>query len=54
LIIGPNESIYSDKNYNSGGVIADESMRDARTVRVALYHGPEYPSVLSVPIGHTD
>ena len=54
LILGPNESIYSDKNYNSGGIISQESMRDARPVRVALHHGPEYPSVLSVPFGHAD
>jgi hypothetical protein len=29
-------------------------MRDARDARVTLHHGPEHPSVLYVPLGHTD
>jgi hypothetical protein len=51
LVIGPINSIYSQKNYNSGGVVAGECMRDARPVTVLLYHDREYPSALYVPYG---
>ncbi len=49
LISSPN-SIYYQKNYNSGGVVANESKADARTVQVKLYHSPEYPSFLEIPV----
>lgn len=51
LVIGPINSIYSEKNYNSGGVVAEESMRDARPVTVKLFHDQSHPSALFVPIG---
>lgn len=51
LVIGPINSIYAQKNYNSGGVISEESMKDARTVTVKLFHDEAHPSVLYVPIG---
>lgn len=51
LILGPNVSIYGDKNYNSGGRIAAESMQDARPATVVLYHSAEFPSALYVPLG---
>lgn len=54
LIVGPINSIYSQKNYNSGGVVADESVSVARTVNVRLYHHPDHPSVLHVPLGWPD
>lgn len=53
LVIGPMHSIYCQKNYNSGGVVAEESMRDARVVTVRLFHDERYPSALSVPHGRT-
>ncbi len=49
LVIGPVHSIYAQKNYNNGGVVSEESMKDARTVVVRLYHSERYPSVLHVP-----
>lgn len=52
LVIGPVNSIYWEKNYNSGGVVAEESVRDAVAVTVKLYHEPGRPSALYVPIGH--
>jgi uncharacterized protein len=52
LVIGPLNSIYWQKNYNSGGVVAEESPQDARPVRVRLYQDPEHPSVLHVPYAH--
>jgi putative CocE/NonD family hydrolase len=54
LVVGPINSIYSQKNYNSGGVVSAESMRDARTVTVRMLHGPEHASVLHVPLGRAD
>ena len=51
LVFGPINSIYSEKNYNTGGEVASESVDDARTVEVRLYHDGAYPSVLSVPLG---
>lgn len=51
LVIGPINSIHSQKNYNSGGVVAEESMRDARLVTVKLFHNESYPSALYVPLG---
>jgi putative CocE/NonD family hydrolase len=51
LVIGPADSIHLQRNFNSGGVVAQESMRDARPVRVQLFHDPEHPSALYLPIG---
>jgi len=51
LIIGPINSIYREKNYNSGGAVEQESMADARPVTVTLYHDREHPSTLYVPLG---
>lgn len=50
LVIGPINSIYSQKNYNSGGVVAEESINDAHTVEVRLLHDREHPSSLQVPL----
>lgn len=54
LIIGPVNSIFSEKNYNSGGTVAEESLRDARPVLVKLFHDRQYPSVLQVPLAHPE
>jgi uncharacterized protein len=51
LVIGPVNSIHSQKNYNAGGDVAAESMRDARTVTVKLFHDRSHPSTLFVPLG---
>ena len=51
LVIAPVNSIYSEKNYNSGGVVAAETVQDARLVTVTLYHDRAHPSVLYVPVG---
>ena len=54
LVIGPMNSIYTQRNYNAGGVIAEETARDARPVLVRLFHGEAFPSVMHVPIGRPD
>jgi putative CocE/NonD family hydrolase len=51
LVIAPVNSIYGEKNYNSGGVVAEETLASARPVTVTLYHDRAHPSVLVVPIG---
>jgi putative CocE/NonD family hydrolase len=54
LVFGPIDSIYSQKNYNNGGAVAAESVKDARTVTVRLFHDARRPSVLYVPIGRPE
>jgi len=49
LVHCPN-SIYVEKNYNSGGVVAAETGRDARTAHLALLHDAAHPSALELPI----
>lgn len=49
LLRSPN-SIYIQKNYNSGGNVAEESGKDARTAHVTLYHDTEHPSFLELPL----
>jgi hypothetical protein len=51
LVIGPINSIYTQKNYNSGKAVSDESMADARPVTVTLLHDKTHPSTLYVPLG---
>jgi uncharacterized protein len=54
LAIGPVNSKYYVKNYNSGGVVAEESYKDARTVTATLHHDAKRPSALYVPIAPVD
>ncbi len=54
LVVGPINSINSEKNYNSGGVVAAESMKDAKAVTVNLYHDRARPSALYVPLGQPE
>jgi putative CocE/NonD family hydrolase len=49
LVISPN-SIYMEKNYNSGGIVARESGKDARVAHITLYHDAEHPSKLELPM----
>ncbi|HZP66166.1 MAG TPA: CocE/NonD family hydrolase, partial [Rudaea sp.] len=50
LVVAPVNSLYAEKNYNAGGVVASETGKDARTVKVTLYHDAQRPSALFVPI----
>lgn len=50
LVASPNTRMLQ-KNYNGGGVVADETAKDARTARISLHHDAEHPSVLELPIG---
>jgi len=54
LVIGPVNSRAWEKNYNSSGVVADETGKDAHTVTVTLYHDATHPSALYLPIAASD
>jgi putative CocE/NonD family hydrolase len=58
LVIAPMgrliETTFSEKNYNSGGVVAEESAENARPVTVRLFHDEAHPSVLHVPLGQSE
>jgi predicted acyl esterase len=50
LVLHSPNSIYLQKNYNSGGVVAEETASDARTAHISLHHDAEHPSFLELPI----
>jgi uncharacterized protein len=50
LVLNCPNSIYVEKNYNSGGVVAEETAKDARTAHVTIYHDAAHPSRLELPI----
>ena len=50
LVFTSPNSVFLQKNYNSGGVVAEETAADARTARVTLYHDPDHPSSLLLPV----
>lgn len=54
LVIGPYNSIYTQKNYNSGKTVAKESRDDARKVSVRIVCGGEQASTLFLPIAREE
>ena len=52
LIVNCPNSIYQEKNYNSGGVVANESGKDARVAHLTVYHDAQHASVLEIPVVH--
>ena len=50
LVVSAPNSIYFEKNYNSGGVVANESAKDARTAHVQIYHDAEHASSIQLPL----
>jgi putative CocE/NonD family hydrolase len=50
LVLNSPNSIYQEKNYNSGGVVAEESGKDARTAHITVYHDNDHPSSLELPL----
>lgn len=55
LVISPTgrlvDTQFCQKNFNAGGVVADETAAVGRPVTVQLHHDHENPSVLHLPIG---
>jgi putative CocE/NonD family hydrolase len=50
LVVRSINSPGTEKNYNSGGVVAAETGKDARTAHITLLHDAEHPSTLELPI----
>jgi hypothetical protein len=50
LIVSSINSTGTEKNYNSGGVVAAETAKDAKTAHISLVHEAEHPSALELPI----
>ena len=51
VVINCPNSIFVEKNYNSGGAVENETAKDARTAHLTLYHDAQHPSALVLPIG---
>jgi uncharacterized protein len=51
LFLRSPNSIFMQKNYNSGKPVAEETAADARVAHVMLYHDAAHPSALELPIG---
>jgi len=50
LIISSPNSIFLQKNYNSGGAVAQETAKDARTAHVQVYHDAAHASAVQLPL----
>lgn len=54
VLVSAANSIFSERNYNSGGVVADETRQDSHPVTVGLAHDAARPSALFVPFAAAD
>ena len=50
LVFSSPNSIFMEKNYNSGGEVSKETRKDARTAHVMLYQDDAHPSYLEIPV----
>jgi uncharacterized protein len=50
LVVSSPNSIFWEKNYNSGGVVADETAKDAHTAHVKIYHDAVHASAIQLPL----
>jgi len=50
LVVYTPNSIFWQKNYNSGGAVADETAKDARTAHVKVYHDAQHASAIELPL----
>ncbi|HXX99877.1 MAG TPA: CocE/NonD family hydrolase [Candidatus Limnocylindrales bacterium] len=49
LIVHSLNSPSVEKNYNSGGLVAKETVKNARTAHIQLLHDADHPSMLELP-----
>jgi len=49
LVVSSPNSISWQKNYNSGGVVADETAKDARVAHIQVYHDAAHASAIQIP-----
>jgi len=50
LIVSSPNSIATQKNYNSGGVVSNETAKDARTAHVKIFHDSDHASMIQLPL----
>jgi putative CocE/NonD family hydrolase len=50
LVVSSPNSIFWEKNYNTAGVVADETASDARTAHVKIYHDNTHASAIQLPL----
>jgi uncharacterized protein len=50
LVVSSPNSIFLQKNYNSGGVVAEETATNARTAHVQIYHDATHSSAVQIPL----
>ena len=50
LVVSSPNSTQLQKNYCSGGVVAEETAKDARTCHVQVYHDATHPSTVQLPL----
>ena len=50
LVISSPNSIFLQKNYNSGGIVAEETAKDARTAHIEVYHDAAHASAVQLPL----
>lgn len=50
LVLSSPNSIHFQKNYCSGGVVAEETAKEARTCHVQVYHDATHPSTIQLPL----
>jgi len=53
LSINGSNTIQLQRNYNSGGIVAEETAADARVAHVTLFHDADHPSYLELPLVKT-
>jgi putative CocE/NonD family hydrolase len=50
LVVTAVNSIAWQKNYCSGGIVAEETAKDAHTCKVQVHHDPEHLSAIQLPL----
>ncbi|MDQ6808095.1 MAG: CocE/NonD family hydrolase [Verrucomicrobiota bacterium] len=50
LVVTAPNSIFFQKNYNSGGAVAEETAKDAKTAHITVYHDGTHASALKLPL----
>ena len=50
LVVSSPNSIFWQKNYNSGGAVAEETAKDARTAHIRIYHDEAHASAIQIPV----
>jgi uncharacterized protein len=50
VVMSSPNTVFMQKNYNSGGDVNQETAKDARTAHVIVYHDAEHQSGLELPV----